>query len=141
MQGKAAKSVQPAPPPSAVGVNVTLIVQLAPPLPSSRRCWSSAKSPATVMLLTSSAPLPELVRVTVLWEAACPINNQEFVCADVPDQGAALLAGVRGRGRLRVDGIGINDVEARRERRHHQSFVFCFHSRLTSPAVCMLVLI
>src|SRR3989442_15639482 len=61
--------------PSAVGVNVTLIVQLAPAATELPQVLVWAKSsPPTVMLLISSAPLPELVRVTVCRTLGVPIS-------------------------------------------------------------------
>lgn len=51
--------------PPALGVNVTLIMQLAPTATESPRVFVWAKSPLALMLLMVSGALPLLVRVTV----------------------------------------------------------------------------
>ena len=51
--------------PAAVGVNVTLMAQLAVGAKPVPQVLSSAKSPVTVMLVMVNAAVPELVRVIV----------------------------------------------------------------------------
>jgi hypothetical protein len=51
--------------PAAVGVNVTLMAQLAAGANPAPQVFSSAKSPVTVMLVMVNAAVPELVIVIV----------------------------------------------------------------------------
>ena len=59
-------------PPAAVGVNVTLIVQLVPAARLLPQLSVSAKSPFVAMLVISSAALPGLLRVTAWGSLVVP---------------------------------------------------------------------
>lgn len=60
--------------PLALGLNVTLIAQLAPPPKLAPQLFDWLKSPLAVMLLMLSVALPEFVSVTDCGALDTPIN-------------------------------------------------------------------
>ena len=62
--------------PGAVGVNVTLMVQLAPAATVEPQVFVWAKSPLAAMLVMSKEPVPMLVRIT-----ACGALDVETIWA------------------------------------------------------------
>ena len=60
--------------PVAVGVNVTLMLQLVPAANATPQLLLCAKSPLAVMLLIVSGPVPVLLSVAVCGAPAAPTN-------------------------------------------------------------------